>query len=77
MTTELDFILARYGSPDITISIDSILMRVTIHGLISNDLQKDLALYYRETKPGFMTFFDTDFTDVLRAKRRTATVCYG
>ena len=71
MTTALDFILAKHGSPDtVTISIDSFLLRVVIKGATTQELQHDLASHFRKTRPGFTVMFDRDLLTETRAKKR-------
>lgn len=71
MTTALDFILAKHGSPDsLTISIDSILLHVVINGAATRELQLDLAGHFRKTKPSFTVMFDRDLLIETRTKRK-------
>lgn len=57
---ELEHIMRRHGSPDLKISSCPILLRVTVEGETTCELQKDLAWHFREAKPGFTVLFDRD-----------------
>lgn len=60
MMTQLMYILARHSSPELTIAYDSVLMRVTVVGATTPELEKDLMWHYRDVKPGYHVLFEKE-----------------
>ncbi len=60
MSDQLTYLLSRHGSPDLTIAYDAVLMRVTIVGPATTDLEKDLLWHFRDAKPGYHVLFDKE-----------------
>lgn len=60
LMTQLVYLLARHGSPELTIAYDAVLLRVDIVGPTTPELEKDLLWHFRDAKPGYHVVFDKD-----------------
>ncbi len=66
LMTQLMYLLSRHGNPVLTFAYDSVLMRVTIVGPTTSELEKDLLWHFRDAKPGYHILFDKDLGEPQR-----------